>query len=420
MVKKSAGKGRFGAIGVRSFYGPASAAIGKALSGYKRKRAPVKKTSTRKKFKAGFGKTVTRRSSSKQSFEADDLHSGKTMSTHHIYLGKKHKVVSKSQQYGHFEYHQENSETISCAAGSQTIAAISGDLYVNQLDLRTFSDVDPAPDFYYNGLMKMNPNKRASGDGLPGGSGVAAGVELKTTRLYVDKIVYNFQVVNASNTPTDFNFYATVRKKASFISTGAAWNQLVNGPIRDMDLILSNMPGSATSVAASDASGVQTAAVFGKPTKFNYGFTPFQLEAFRKLYGLKMKRTVLLAPGAYHRFNIVIHVNRSFSEESLEVLRTRGVLDIAGLTLDMWGIVRGSPVIVRDATGVPYTINKSVTSSAAQIGWMSSRKVNGHFFDGAMSTQIDYSMPTWRLIGGTTTGKLINIVDAEVDNDIVS
>lgn len=415
-------------IPYQRFYGRTAAAVAAGAAAMTRKSNKKRRASriaenVRKKVKTATGRTLIRTVASKApKVHTDDLHSGKDRTKHVIVLGKSRGKTRGA--YGHFVYHQENSETISTQTGRQTIAGISGDLYLNQIDkTQSGSIVDPYPNIYYRGLMEFCPNKKATGDG--GVTMVSAGNTLETTRLFVKKITYEIQVVNPSNTPTDFVLYMTAHKKpVGGGNTGAipqpAWNQLTVNPLTDCQLVIDNLPGSTTATNASDASGTQTSGTFGKVTMDTYGFSPFQLAGFRNLFKPLLKKEVNLAPGAYHKFEIVVYVNKSFSEEALEAMRNKNMTDIPGATFDIWGIVRGSPTIVRDSTGIPYGVNKSVTTSSAEIGWTSSRKVEGHYYNSAMSTKIDYTMNNFRTISGTTVGKILDITDQVVDQAYIS
>lgn len=425
-TKSRSGKRRFNPISPASFYG-AGRSIAKAIRGRPTKRKASKNRSSsakRSRVATGYGGSRTRTvTKTVPRVHTDDLHSGKDRTKHVIVLGRSY--GGHKGAYGHFVYHQENSETISCQSGRQTIAGISGDLYLNQIDkTQSGSIVDPYPNIYYRGLMEFCPNKKATGDG--GVSMVTQGNTLETTKLFVKKITYEIQVVNPTNTPTDFVLYMTAHKKpVGGGNTGAipqpAWNQLTVNPLTDCQLVIDNLPGATVAANATDASGVQTSATFGKVTMDTYGFSPFQLQGFRKMFKPLLKKEVNLAPGAYHKFEICVYVNKVFNEEALEAMRNKNMTDIPGATFDIWGIVRGSPMIVKDAgTGVPFAINKSVTTSSAEIGWTTSRKIEGHYFNSAMTTKIDYTMNNFRTISGTTTGRILDIVDDVIDQAYVT
>lgn len=390
------------------------------------KRKNVSKARVSKRMRTAVSRSMTRRRKTSNKTHTDDLHSGKDRSKHIIVMGRS--KTKHTGAYGHFVYHQENSETISCQSGTQTVAAISGDLYLAQIDKNAGSGnfPDPYPNIYYRGLMEFNPNKRAAGDAGVTSNSVAllpSGLVLETTRLFVRKITYEIQVVNPTNTPTDFVLYITSHKKpvgGGNDGTGT-WNQLTANPIYQAQEVLNNLPGNVTAAQATDVSGVQTAAQFGKTTLTTYGFSPFQLAGFRNLMKPLLKKEVNLAPGAYHKFEITIYVNKTFSEETLEAMRGKNMTDIPGCTFDIWGIVRGSPMIVRDqGTGVPFLVNKSVTTSSAEIGWTTSRKVEGHYFTGAVKTRLDYTANNFRTISGTTSGRILDIVDGIQDQQYVT
>jgi len=343
--------------------------------------------------------------------EADNDHSGKTTTKHVIVLGKGRKGNMK-KTYGHFTYHQQNSESISCQTGQQTIASMGTDFTTQQVGVRTgAAHLDPAPNDYYYGLMTLNPNKRASGDG----SGlIPAGTNLETTKIFVKGVSYDFQIGNMTTVPVDVILYAVTPRVAC--SWSESYNQLTDGALDDAQSIIDNYSPAAVSLNPTDAGGVQTAGVFGKPALNHYGFTPFELSGFRKMYRRVFTKEINLAAGAFHKFEVRVALNKTFDEEVMETLRTETPLStgLKGASINWFCILRGSPVIVKDAGGIPFFPNTSVTTSSAEIAWTCTRKITGHFYSGATIGKVDYATTTFRVLSGTTTAQQMDAEDTQI------
>lgn len=375
----------------------------RAYNAWKSKPSAAKKSYAKKQKSTG----------GPSSWPADDIHSAKARSGHVIVL-RKHK--GKVSGTGEFNYEQQNAQSVSCATGTQTTFAISQDLTATQILIESGVRTDPGPHEYHLGLMQYNPWLRASGDT----AGILnAGAAATNSKLFVKSIFYEIQFSNASNTPLDFLFYAVTPKKGPFRGwqTSVSFNQLTTGSLTDMQTEINNLPGPP-SVQATDITSAQNPATFGKPGLTTYGFNPWQMAGYRKLYHCKMKREFNLAAGAYHKMTIRVDVNQYFSGQMLAPLIANGGDGIPGASIQFFGILRGSPVIVKDAAGVPYVTNEAASTSAVQLAMTYTRKIKGTFVRGG-NAMVDYVVPTFRSVGGTTTTQIMDMEDTQIAGDIV-
>lgn len=338
---------------------------------------------------------------------ADDLHSAKATSKHHVVLGKPNK---KAKLHGHFIYQQQNAELYSSFSGQQSIGSLSIDMTSPQLGVQG-SIANPTPNDYYNNLMSFNPNLRATGDVA---GFISQGNVMNVTRLHVKKIKYEIQIVNGSSHATDVVLYMVVPKKGGrgnqWVSAG--WVPTTAGCLTDMNAIISRYPGSTNAVQAQDTGVLDVNPVFGKTNSTIFGFSPFQLQAFRKEWKCLMKKEINLAGGAIHKLEITVDVHKTFDQEYLYDQYTNGNYALPYKTIQIFSIQRGSPVIVRQGdNSLPTAENSPVTTSAAYVGFTINKKIHASFTDAVLGTKVDYVIPSFRNLVGTAQEKEIDAVD---------
>lgn len=406
-------KSRRRTIGGR--YSALAGAAGRlALSRFVR---PKLRVALKRKYMARTPAKTIRRGPKRQAvYPADNDHSGKTLTKHFIFMRKGRRQSTKD--YGHFTYHQQNSELIIVQNGLQQIASMGSDLTTQQILRPGVAFVDPAPNSYYYGLMSFNPNKRHTGDGA---GLIASSTQLETSKLFVKNIFYDIQFANMTTVPVDIILYAVTPKTT--VSWNLAYNQLTDGALQDARELLANyLPTTLYAVNPTDASGVAGPGIFGKPQLETVGFSPFELEGFRKMYKPLFKKELNVAAGAFHKFEIMVAVNKLFNEEIIETMRVR---DPAGTglpktSINWFVIVKGSPVIIRDTpTGPTIQPNNNVTTSQCEVAWTMTRKITGHYLTGNAVAKTNYSATTYRFVSGTSVLKEIDAEDTVIDVAIV-
>lgn len=368
-------------------------------------------------------RTQTKRKKHVRSSYPDDWQKGRGFSKHYIRLCSKamsrYKIQNK--KYSKAQYIQQNSNLVSTVSGTQTIFHISTDLSSHQIGDNGVV-ADPPPNKYYYGLSALNPNYKDSGTSIAGN--VGAGAVGQNSRIFVDYITYDLQFVNSCTIPVELVIYGVVNRKSNEqfgYSRAGAYDQLTAGPLKDIDncLLDTNSGWTATANQASDAAGIQLAATFGKLTSKNtYGFTPFELQAFRKIYKGVFKRKIELAAGASHKMAIKICVKKWFSEAELLEQSLAGVYTIPYSTFSLFGVLRGSPVVVKDAGGVPYVVNEAVTMGSAEVGWTSERRVQAFYGTGSTNDAV-VGVPSFRSISGSTSAQHISNVDTQIGEILV-
>lgn len=397
--------------GIRSLAGAAGRLALRRLSGRKL-RVGIKRRYTAR----GRGSTVRRPHKRMAVYPADNDHSGKTLTKHSIFMRKGRR--QNKQDFGHFTYHQQNSELIIVNNGLQAIVSIGSDLTTQQLQRPGAAFLDPAPNSYYYGLMSFNPNKRNSGDGA---ALIAASTQSETTKLWVKNIFYDIQFANMTTVPVDIIIYCVTPKTT--VSWNVAYNQLTDGALQDAREMLSNyLPTTLYAVNPTDASGVAGPGIFGKPQLETVGFSPFELEGFRKMYKPLFKKELNVAAGAFHKFEIMVHINKLFNEEIIETMRVRDALGtgLAHTSLNWFVVVKGSPVIIRDTPSGPSILpNNNVTTSPCEVAWTMTRKITGHYCSGSATAKTNYAATTYRFVSGTSVLKEIDAEDTVIDVAIV-
>lgn len=333
-------------------------------------------------------------------------HAGKDESKHLVTLGKK-----KKRGKGLFTYTQQNAQLWTSLPGKQIIGTVAIDLTSEQV-FNQSADAEPNFMRYQRGLSYYAPSLRATGD--------AAGLISATTpvlngKLLVHNIKYDIQFVNGASTATDVVLYVVTPRKGGqgthWTSSGLGLTQSA-GCLTDYGHLIGTMPSSVNAVNAGDASGVQVAGVIGKPSGDMVGFSPWQLPEFRKLYKCLLTKKVSLGGGSIHKFGINVAVNAIFNLDLMSDMNAHGTDAMINRTIQVFAIARGSPIIVREADGTsPIIENSKVTTSAVEVGITCVRKITGSFMDQVHDAKVDYIMPTFRIVSGTTTTKLVDVED---------
>lgn len=357
----------------------------------------------------------------KRSFIHD--HDGINMTDHVVVINpyKKKKKQNKVTQW--VTYQQQNSENITGAAGAQGIGLVNVDLSGWQL---TLPDSDLAngqsPTEYFLPLFNYKYDNNAVAQAAPSefqtsfpNSGKVYGQD-----MFVKNIYYDWMIANSSNAPMVLDLYCVVSKK-SFNQTDllvGPWDPLTNGVMGQcVQLILKKRQGINKPAAAQPivASGVYTPPTFGDYGLTTYGFNPFQLKGFRQAYKCKFHKKIALDGGAVHKFNIKCEINKWFNEERVRA----NAATIVGATMQWFVICRGAPAVIETAGAGATARFRQVTTAATQISWTLSKKITFGFAPGNTAEE-NWVAPGFPLVSGTTTTKIINSEDAEVNQYVVN
>lgn len=351
-------------------------------------------------------------------------HDGINMTSHLIVLNKR---KSKRKVTNWHTYQQQNTENLTGAAGAQGIGLINIDFSQFQLN-----NPDPsyttgaAPNEYY--LPLYNYNYQAGAFAIVGGNYATpqgAGGRVVGQDMFIKQVYYDLMIGNASNMSMVLDLYCVVSKKslppATVASYSATWDPRVSGLMDEVvNMILQKRSNISKPVAANPtiASGTYTGPSFGDYGLTTYGFNPFQLKGFRDAYKCKFHKKISLDGGAVHKFNIKMIVNKWINEETVRTANTNNYI-VEGLTTQWFVVMRGAPGVVETAGAGSSNSVRQVTPAATQISWTLSKKITFGFAQGN-TAQENWVSPGFPLVSGTTTVKIINSEDAEVNQYVLN
>lgn len=321
-------------------------------------------------------------------------------------------------------YSQQNTLGVTCVTGTQTMFSISLDLTVNQLVAPGGAVANTPPNQYHRGLMTYNPNIRASGDYT--GNVTAAGQRRSGSKIYVGNIHYEFMVSNESTTPATLELYAlTPRGSGSGVAWGDTNTILTEGCLGQLSSLIDlEMLGNLDALQASVVGPVFGNGSPGRPTTSTYGFNPWTIKGFRAAFKMLSKKTVELAPGAAQKIKISIPVGKYFDESYVTSIgqQNNGVLPYR--TIQMIGILKGSPVMIKPGSSGELPIDFSttdgaVTTSQVEVALAFIRKMNVAFLKSGVS-QFHITANNFRSLLGGAVGKQIDADDDNITASIVT
>lgn len=352
---------------------------------------------------------------------ADDLHSGKTVTSAKLKpLGKVKIAKGNKEEYGHFQYIQQNAMVIQQGSGKQLFYNISNDLSVTQVYQQASGAFvqDPSPSEYNLSLMRFDPNDKSTGDA--GGVITTTGANFFSGRLYVKSIVYEIQFSNSQNAASDLILYIMTPKRQviGFGQVNTAAYTGGQGAVQVMDADVANVAnGYLTQAAqASDINGVQTAPVAGAMSSLlTHGFSPFSVKPVRDNLKQLYRKEFSLVGGGIRKFKITVPVHKMFHEETLKGMLTANAGAIPGATLSLVVCVRGSPALVFDAGVLNTNINQSVSTTPSIIACTTVKKITCSFIPIHSSHEENYAARTFRGLGpttgNTTKESIVNMTD---------
>lgn len=408
---------------------------------FKRKRSKINKKPYSKK-KPGVVKREVRKFVKKKLYKkkksitatrTDDLHSGKDLSRSVVYLGKKH--GKKGKNVGQLMYRQSNGILATCTPGTQGYANLGFDLALHQLILNVGDsneyDGNASPNKYSLPLFQMNPNLFPTGGPTLATDGItlySANTANLTAMLYVDKITYEVQVTNMTSVPTDVRLYLVTPSRPSSNYLAAATSL---GAISDWsNMNAQGAQASSQFSSAADASGVQSNAVLGYSSIFYPGWSPHKNKNCGKMTKFLWHKEVTLAGGATHKYYITVCVKKMFDLSALRGMDAGSFNSIAGSpkdvlnalpykTLQLVALFKGSPVVVKDAGGIPSGVNQKVTLSSCELAFTVNKTIKGNYANGNQNIRVDNALDTMRNVSGTSTIQHISTVDTAIGETVV-
>lgn len=141
-------------------------------------------------------------------------------------------------------------------------------------------------------------------------------------------------------------------------------------------------------------------------------------------------KEVTLAGGATHKYYITVCVKKMFDLSALRGMDAGSFNSIAGSpkdvlnalpykTLQLVALFKGSPVVVKDAGGIPSGVNQKVTLSSCELAFTVNKTIKGNYANGNQNIRIDNALDTMRNVSGTSTIQHISTVDTAIGETVV-
>ncbi|QKQ15102.1 Cap [Lactuca sativa geminiviridae] len=396
------------------------------VAAYKR----IQSAARSKKYAAR--RSYGRKRKSIRSYRGSRKYAKKTASNDHSGFGSQSRMVARSGRVkpwpksfeGSMNYAQQNTLAVTCVTGTQTMFSVALDLTVEQFIASGGLSANTPANQYHRGLMSFNPNLRASGD--YSGGVTPAGTRRAGSKIYVGSINYEFLVSNESTTPATLELYAlTPRTSGLSASWGGTNAILTEGCIGQLSGIIDQeMLGYGDAIQAGYAGPVPTNATPGKPTTSTYGFNPWTIKGFRAAFKMLSKKQIDLAPGAAQKIKINLPVGKYFDESYVTSMgqQTNGAIPYH--TIQIMGILKGSPVIIKpgaDGTSpIDFTTTDgAVTTSQVEVALAFTRKISVAFVKNGAS-QFHITANNFRSLSGGAIGKQIDADDDNITASIVT
>lgn len=361
-------------------------------------------------------RSVSRRGYTRTS--VDNAHSG-VVTHRRVRLGRGLAKRPPKNSLATMQYQQQNTLAITCDTGTQTMYSIALDLTVDQLVSST-TTTGPAPNIYARGLFHYNPELRAAGD--YGTLITPEGTRRGGSKMYVKYISYEFMISNESTTPATLELYWV---KPTGGGTNLQWGG-TNTPLTEgclgplTSIIDQEMLGVGNAVQNTLASGVTGIPLQGKPTLTTFGFNPFSIKGFGKAFKLVKKKIVELAASANEKISISIPIGKYYDESYVTNISQNSNGCIPYHTMQLFGILKGSPVIVKTGSAVDYSLTDGAcTTSQVEVAIAFVRKISVAYVKGGASS-VHVVSNNFRTLSGTTVPIQINVQDAETQTDIAN
>lgn len=341
----------------------------------------------------------------------DEIHSGHNKSKAVIWLSKKHKKAPNTSASNVY-YTQSTNCALGSTSGNQIVIDLAVDFQTGQMANNTGSVVaDPKYGDYAQCLFYMNPYQTTTS---------AMGLNSAVTTLnqqnlmYIHSISYEFQINNCTNANADIIMHGVQVKKEytglpndnTALAAGGGW---ITSWMNNFNTYTSL---AQAAVIKTEVSGVNTNSTVGYPTATHPGFSPWQVPAFRKMFKSIYKKEINLGPGAVHKFEIKVHVNKWVRQDLVRSLFTNNQVCIPYLTLAWFVIARGSAAQISYAGAPSTNQNLGATFATVDLACTCIRKIKFGFKSLASSAQ-QVESANIAVISGTTVPKVKNIVDAD-------
>lgn len=261
----------------------------------------------------------------------------------------RHKKQKLYKPLGRWRFIRQAEGTLVSGHGSQGVITAYSMFDVAQC--LTSSTENDDGNLWATNLFALNPYQTATS------ATFGAVTAPQQDMVHCHGVFEELMMTNFESCPCQISLYWVLNKGTTLHDASDAWTDACTQEALGQS--------SSTQATFNGTTTVRTQGVLGYPQPTTYGESPTFNSSFTKNYKILKHKTYDLAANATERIKIYTALNQTINRAVVQRAADTGSFGVAGLTIQMMAIVRGTPVLVTDSVGG----HVRTTTSVCKVGW---------------------------------------------------